>query len=196
MRHSCLRLTAPAFLCLAAVLSGCVPLALGAGATGVVMASQDRGLEQAIDDNEISFEINRKLIAEDSELFKQVSTQVRDGRVVLTGFIDSESDSARVSKIAWSVGGVKQVDNELRIGKPTTLSEKASDSLITTKLRTAIATDSAVSSINYSIKTVRGTVYLSGTAKDAAELKRVIGHAREISGVRNVVSSVTMNPAP
>ncbi len=85
---------------------------------------------------------------------------------------------------------MRQVDNELQTGEPTTFSEKADDSLITTKLRTAITTDSKIASLNYSIKTVRGTVYLSGRAANNDELARVIGHAREIKGVRNVVSNV------
>ena len=172
------------------VLGACVPVVIGAGATGAVMASQDRGLEQGIDDNEISFEINRRLAQKDETLFKRVSTQVRHGRVVLTGFVRNEEDSATVSKIAWGVDGVKQVDNELQTGTPTTFAEKADDSLITTKLKAALLADSAIASFNYSVKTVRGTVYLSGMAASDAELKRVIAHARDISGVRNVVSNV------
>ena len=171
-------------------LPACVPVVLGAGATGAVMASQDRGLEQGINDNEISFEINRRLAAKDSELYKRVSTQVRHGRVVLTGFVRNDEDAALVSKIAWGVDGVTQVDNELQTGKPTSLAEKADDTIITTKLRAKLTGDSAISSLNYSIKTVRGTVYLSGLAASDAELKRVIGHARGVSGVRNVVSNV------
>ena len=171
-------------------LPACVPVVLGAGATGVVMASQERGLEQGITDNEISFEINRRLAAKDGELYKRVSTQVRHGRVVLTGFVRNDEDAALVSKIAWGVDGVTQVDNELQTGKPTSLAEKADDTIITTKLRAKLTGDSAISSLNYSIKTVRGTIYLSGLAASDAELKRVIGHARGVSGVRNVVSNV------
>ena len=37
---------------------------------------------------------------------------------------------------------------------------------------------------------MNGVVYLMGTALDKAELARVIAHARDISGVRNVVSYV------
>lgn len=171
-------------------VSACVPLAVGAGATGVAMASQDRGFEQGINDNEIGFEINRRLAAKSGDLYSRVSTQVRDGRVVLTGFVKSDEDAAAVSKIVWGIGGVRQVDNELQTGNPTTFSEKADDSLITTKLRTALTTDGKIASLNYSIKTVRGTVYLSGRAASKDELTRVIGHAREIKGVRNVVSNV------
>jgi len=179
-------------LALLPMLGACVPVVVGAGATGAVMASQDRGLEQGVDDNEISFEINRRLAKKDEELFKRVSTQVRKGRVVLTGFVRSDADSATVSKIAWSVDGVKQVDNELQTGTPTTFAEKADDSLITTKLKTVLLADSNIASINYSIKTIRGTVYISGTAANSAELQRVIAHARDIKGVRNVVSNVNV----
>jgi osmotically-inducible protein OsmY len=186
MRH----LAAAALIAGGLCITGCVPVLVGAGATGAVMASQDRGLEQGVDDNEISLEINRKLAAKDGELFKRVSTQVQNGRVVLTGFVRNEMDSAAASKVAWSVGGVKQVDNELQTGNPTSFSEKADDSLITTKLRATLLADGAVASINYSIKTIRGTVYLSGIAQNRDELNRVMAHARGVSGVRNVVSNV------
>jgi osmotically-inducible protein OsmY len=184
------RLLATALVFSAFSVSGCVPLVLGGAATGGVMAAQDRGFEQGVDDNEIAFEINRKLAQKDNELFKRVSTQVRSGRVVLTGFVRNEQDSADVSRIAWTVSGVKQVDNELQVGAPTTFAEKTSDTFITTKVRTQITADEAVSGINYSIKTIRGTVYLSGTARNQAELDRVVAHARGVSGVRNVVSNV------
>jgi osmotically-inducible protein OsmY len=185
-----------ACLLFAAPVAGCVPLVLGGATTGAVMASQDRGLEQGIDDNEISFEINRRLAEKDGELFKRVSTQVRHGRVVLTGFVRNEADSATVTQIVWGIDGVKQVDNELQTGNPTSFAEKADDTLITTKLRAAITGDSQIASLNYSIKTVRGTVYLSGLAANRAELDRVIGHARGISGVRNVVSNVDIKKTP
>jgi len=64
------------------------------------------------------------------------------------------------------------------------------DTSITTKLRARLTGDSNVSGINYSIETVDGVVYLMGTARDRAELDRVLAHARDISGVRNVVSYV------
>ncbi|MGV8997587.1 MAG: BON domain-containing protein [Parvibaculaceae bacterium] len=185
--------TLSAGLLVLAALPACVPLAVGAGATGVAMASQDRGLEQGIDDNQIGLEISRRLADKSSDLYSRVSTQVRSGRVVLTGFVKSDEDAAMVSKIVWGIEGVKQVDNELQTGSPTTFTEKADDSLITTKLRTALTTDSKISSLNYSIKTVRGTVYLSGRAANSDELTRVIGHAREIKGVRNVVSNVEVS---
>lgn len=195
MRHYvAVALILPAFS-----LGGCVPLVVGAGATAGVVAAQDRGFEQAVDDNEIAFEINRKLIARDSKLFSRVSTQVSKGRVVLNGFVANPEDRITATKIVWSVSGVREVLDELQVGKPLSFSERTSDALITTKLRARLTGDNSISSINYSIETLRGTVYLMGTAQNRAELDRVIAHARDVSGVRNVVSNVeikTPRPAP
>jgi osmotically-inducible protein OsmY len=40
------------------------------------------------------------------------------------------------------------------------------------------------------LETVRGTIYLLGIAQNKDELVRVISHARDISGVRNIVTHV------
>jgi len=174
----------------ALALGGCVPLVAGAGGAAAVGASQDRGLEQAVDDNEIAFEINRKLLAQHSNLYSGVSTQVRKGRVLLTGRVPAQEDRIAVTRLVWSIGGVKEVINELHVGKEGSFSQSVSDTTISTKLRARLTGDSNVSGINYSIETVDGVVYLMGTALDRAELDRVMAHARDIKGVRNVVSYV------
>ena len=185
-----MRMSWMALLAGAAVLSGCVPLVAGAGGAAMVGAAQERGLEQAVDDNEIAFEINRKLLAKDSSLYRGVSTQVQKGRVLLTGTVPKAEDRVAVTRIVWSIGGVKEVINELNVGESGGFAQSMSDTSISTKLRTRLLGDKNVSSINYSIETVRGTVYLMGTAINQAELDRVVAHARDISGVRNVVSYV------
>ena len=174
----------------ALALGACVPLVAGAGGAAAVGASQDRGLEQAVDDNEIAFEINRKLLAQHSNLYSGVSTQVRKGRVLLTGRVPAQEDRIAVTRLVWSIGGVKEVINELHVGKEGSFSQSVSDTTISTRLRARLTGDSNVSGINYSIETVDGVVYLMGTALDRAELDRVMAHARDIKGVRNVVSYV------
>ncbi|PKQ01175.1 MAG: hypothetical protein CVT73_24225 [Alphaproteobacteria bacterium HGW-Alphaproteobacteria-12] len=174
----------------ALALGGCVPLIAGAGGAAAVGASQDRGFEQAVDDNEIAFEINRKLLAQHSNLYSGISTQVRKGRVLLTGRVPAQEDRIAVTRLVWSIGGVKEVINELHVGKEGGFSQSVSDTTISTKLRARLTGDSNVSGINYSIETVDGVVYLMGTALDRAELDRVVAHARDIKGVRNVVSYV------
>jgi len=179
----------------ALMLGGCVPLALGAGGAAAVGASQDRGLEQAVDDNQIAFEINRKLLAKDSKLYSGVSTQVRKGRVLLSGSVPKPEDRVTVTRLVWTIGGVKEVINELKVGEKGGFSQSVSDTTISTKLRARLTGDGDIAGRNYSIETVAGTVYLMGTARSKTELDRVIAHARDISGVRNVVSYVEVKRA-
>ncbi len=195
MRHFPAVRLLPVLLVSAVCVSGCIPLVVGAGATGAVVAAQDRGLEAGVDDNEIAFEINRKLAEKDADLFRRVSTQITKGRVVLLGTVEKPEDRLTATKIVWTVGGVKEVVDQLQVGKPLSFSEQTSDTVITTKLRAAITGDTSISSINYSIETLRGTVYLMGIAQSQGELDRVVAHARSISGVRNVVSNVEVKSA-
>lgn len=175
--------------------SGCVPLVLGGAATGGVMAAQDRGLEQGVNDNEIAFEINRKLADKNPDLFRRISTQISHGRVVLIGAVAKPEDRPTAVQIVRGVSGVKEVIDEMTVGDTRSFSESTDDTVISTKLRAQITGDNKIVSINYSIDTFRGTVYLMGTAQDQAELDRVMAHARDVSGVRNVVSNVQIKSA-
>ena len=58
-------------------------------------------------------------------------------------------------------------------------------------LLSAIA-DNSVSSLNFSIDVVNGTVYMSGVAADAEEMNRVVSHARELRFAQQVVNYITL----
>ena len=177
-------------LAASAASGGCVPLIVGAGGAAAVGASQERGIDAALDDNKIGIEINRRLVEKDADLYNRTSTLISKGRVMLIGYVANERDKQTAARIAGGVPGVLTLHDELRIGKDTSFSESANDSLIASKLRGRLIGDGKIDSVNYSIKTVRGTVYLMGIAQDQAELSRVISQARSVSGVRDIVSHV------
>src|SRR3546814_11159630 len=64
------------------------------------------------------------------------------------------------------------------------------DSWIVGELRNKILFDREVRSINYSIDSVAGTIYLMGIGQSEKEVLRVIDHARDVPYVRRVVSYV------
>ncbi|MEE2722499.1 MAG: BON domain-containing protein, partial [Pseudomonadota bacterium] len=80
--------------------------------------------------------------------------------------------------------------NEIEVAESGGLTGYGRDIWISTRLQSALLFDKQVSSINYSIKTVRGTVYLIGIAQSRMELDRVINHARSLDYVRKVVNHV------
>ena len=71
----------------------------------------------------------------------------------------------------------------------------ARDTWITTQLKSKLTFDQDVLAINYAIETVNGVVYLIGIAQNQAELERVVGHARDIEYVRNVITHVRVKGA-
>jgi osmotically-inducible protein OsmY len=70
------------------------------------------------------------------------------------------------------------------------------DVLIANTLRSKLFVDSRIKNINYSVDTVNGVVYVMGIAQDEAELERVIAYARDIGGVKRVISHVRMRNDP
>ena len=64
------------------------------------------------------------------------------------------------------------------------------------RLKTKLALDDGVASINYSIDTVSGIVYLFGIARDQDELRRVTNHARDVEYLIRVVSHVWLRGDP
>lgn len=193
------RLKFAAVLCLAAPLglAACSPagMAVGAGATVGVASFQERGLGGAIEDSRIRIQINDLWLKEDEILYRKAGLQVQNGRVLVTGVMPSEEMRAKSIELAWQADGVKEVINEVQIGDGS-FGDYSKDTWISTQLKADLLLDAEVSSINYSIQTVRGVVYLIGIAQSDQELERVLNHARGLANVRKVVSYVQVKTEP
>ena len=176
---------------------GCtVPgMVIGAGATAGIAAAEERGVETALDDLQIDVEIKRRYLNANEDLLTVVSTEVVEGRVLLTGVVDEPEMRIDAARIAWGVDGGSEVINEIRVAGDGSLAQASKDLVITTDLRTRMMGDREISAINYSIETVRGTIYLLGIAQSKSELERVINHARNVSGVRNIIPYVRVKPS-
>lgn len=184
----------PFLLVSSMALSGCtmIGMATGAGASLGVAASQEGGLSRAASDLRIQAQINNLWFSYNSDIFLKLDMTVNQGRVLLTGVVQDPEHRVEAVRLAWQPEGVKQVINEIQVADSEGLMGYAKDAWITTRLRTALTLDSEVQSINYSIDTVQGVVYLIGAAQNQAELNRVIEVARTISNVKRVVSYVKL----
>lgn len=175
---------------------GCGPAIVGAGATLGVAVAQQRTIGNAIDDAGIQLKINRALLEAEGNLFTKVGVEVVEGRVLLTGAVPTAEHRVEAVRIAWNVEGIKEVLNEIQIAERGGITAYANDVRISSQLRLRIITDRTVSDINYSIDTVNGVIYLMGIAGDQTELDTVIGYARGISGVTQVISHVRLKDDP
>jgi osmotically-inducible protein OsmY len=179
-------------------LAGCtrVGVAVGAGAAVGTAASSERGLVTTIDDDRIWLEINQAWLHHDADMFEAAKLQVHEGRVLLSGLVADPNMRVEAVRLAWQVDGVKEVINEIEVSDEGDFGGFLQDRWIVGQLRNKILFDKEVRSINYSIESVAGTVYLMGLAQSQAEAQRVIDHARDIPYVRRVVSHVRLKDDP
>jgi osmotically-inducible protein OsmY len=175
-------------------LTACSPvgIAVGIGASVLTAAQTDKGIRSAAADLGIHAEINHYLFQKDIDLFSSVGLAVERGRVLLTGAVQKPENRIEATRLAWQAAGVQEVINEIQVRNTASLSDRARDIVINKRLQAALLLDNDVKSINYSIDTVNGIVYLFGLARGQSELDRVINHARNIEYVAKVVSYVSL----
>jgi len=118
------------------------------------------------------------------------SVDVYQGHVLLTGSVKKAEDRARAEDLARKVKGVGEVFNEIQVTEEGGLSASAKDFAIETKLKANLLAAKGVTSINYRWRSVNGVVYFLGVARSQEELDKVLTLARQMDGVRNVVSHV------
>jgi osmotically-inducible protein OsmY len=169
-------------------------LALGActSPTGIIDAAtipaEDRSFQDSTVDAEIKFAINKKMLEEESRLFVDVNTVVYDGRVLLTGKVETTAAHDHAERIAYQVPNVKEVINELVVTTDRSFVSGVNDVANEVKIKAQLVATSGVKSINYRWRSLAGTVYLIGTAQNAQELNTVIEVIRRVDGVRRVVN--------
>ena len=181
------------------------PLALGACeavvassavTTGGVAVTQERSLGDAVDDAAIETRISYELYTNEvnKDLFVEVDLESVEGRVLLTGSVNSPEDRIEAVRLAWQAQGVKEVINEIQVTDEGGLKNYSRDVWITTRLRAKLLLDKIIRGVNYNVDTVNGIVYLIGIAQDDAELARVTQIARTIAHVKKVISHVRVLP--
>jgi osmotically-inducible protein OsmY len=172
--------------------TGCAPVVIGGAAVAGSAAAQERGLGGAFRDTDIQARINHLWLQHSMDLYQRLNMTVNEGKVLLTGRARDPEMRLDAVRLAWQADGVKEVINEIEVDDKSTITDSARDTWIATQLRTKLLFDRNISSINYSIDTVNGVVYLMGFARNQAELDRVTGYARELPYVKRVVSYVRL----
>ncbi len=115
---------------------------------------------------------------------------MQNQEVLLTGVVQDASWSQEAEHLAKSVNGVKNVINNIETEGEEGLGSMTSDSWITTRVRSSLLFEKDLYSLNYTIETVNGTVYLTGIGQDETEINRVAEVARNVGGVKKVVNHV------
>jgi osmotically-inducible protein OsmY len=157
---------------------------------------EERGLGGVIDDKLIQAKINSNWLDADPNLFIGLSSEVHEGRVLLTGSVAKPEHRVNAIRIAWQVDGVREVINQIEIKDRSGLVDYVRDAWITTKLIFKLTVDGYIKAINYSVDTVNGHVFIMGIAQDKVERDRVGAHAQDVGYVRRVTNYAVLKNDP
>ena len=174
------------------LFSGCAPAVVGVGTAAVAASSTEKGITTSVSDGLVFTKIQDNFLKTDATLFQFVDVNVNDGAVLLTGKVKTPEEKVLATKLTWEVRGVREVVNEIQVTDKSSIKEVAKDLAASAQLRGKLIADTSVSSLNFSIDVVNGTVYLSGVAADAEEMNRVVSHARELRFAQLVVNYITL----
>ncbi len=177
-------------LCLS--LSACVGVVTGVGAAAVAAGTTEKGFGTSISDNVIKAKITDALFSHDINLFTSITVSVNDGSVLLTGNVKASDDKIQATRIAWQSRGVLEVINELEV-KDISIKQYAKDLTAAAEIRGKLIADQNISSINFSIDVVDGTVFLTGIAASEDEMSKVIDHARSLRFATDVKNYIRIN---
>ena len=181
------------FIFIAFFLSGCAGVASkGLFGTGVSVALDPRTVGTQIDDSIMQKTISAKILSLDKKFLLSVKTKVLDGRIFITGKVDTPEEKLLITKLAWETKGAWSVKNDTKIKEEFNFKQSAKDILITSQLRTAIIVNKNIKATNYQIDTYKKKIYIYGIALTSEEKDLVISEAQEILDVEDVIASIML----
>ena len=175
------------------ILTGCAGVSSkGLFGTGVSVALDPRTVGTQIDDSIMEKSISAKILSRDKKYLLTVKTKVIDGRIFVTGKVDSPEEKLMITKLAWETKGARSVRNDIKIREEFNFKQSAKDLLITSQLRTAIIVNKNIKATNYQIDTYKKKIYIYGIALTSEEKDLVISEAKEILDVEDVIASIIL----
>ncbi|BFN32505.1 hemolysin [Vibrio harveyi] len=167
-------------------MSGCAGLFIAGAATTANIVTDTRTTKEIWQDNNIEFEV---AAIGNKAPFKgkaRVVASSYNGTVVLMGQAPTRELINEFERRARAVSGVKNIHNQIKQKEPLSVTQISNDSWITTKVKSALLTDSELNGIKVKVITEDSDVFLFGYVTPQ-QSDRATEIARNISGVKQVI---------
>lgn len=146
-----------------------------------------------LDDTVITTRVKSALLADQDIKGFDIKVETRKGMVLLSGFVDNQSQIDRVMSVTRIVEGVRDVENRMTLKDgAATIGNKLDDGIVTTKVKSALLADASIKSAQIAVVTQKGEVQLSGFLDNQIQIDRAIAVAGAIEGVRKVVDEMSI----
>ena len=147
----------------------------------------------AIDDSVVTARVKSALLRDPDVKSFGFKVETRKGEVLLSGFVENQTQIDRAIEVTRGVEGVKNVDNKVSLkGGATTVGNKVDDGIVTAKVKAALVADASVKSLDIAVVTRKGEVQLSGFVDNQGQVDRATEVAHGIEGVRSVSNEMSI----
>ena len=174
------------------IISGCQTAYMTGISKAVLIDKEERSFNNYVEDTIILAQLKNEYFSNNENIFFQVSVDVIESRVMLTGIVEQIDERIEATKLAWGIKGVNEVINEIQISNDEGILDYADDLVMKTKINAKLLLEKNILSLNYSIEVVNGVVYLIGIAQNQKELDAVIEISKKTYGVTSVISYVRL----
>ena len=173
-------------------ISGCTTAFVTGASKAVLIEKEERSFSNFVEDTIILAQLKNAYFSNNEKIFFNVSVEVLEGKVLLTGSVDKVAERIEATKLAWSIEGVNEVMNEIQISNDDSILDYDDDLFIKTKIKDKLLLNEGIFNLNYSVEVGNGVVYLIGIAQNKEELDRVINISENTYGTKNVVSYIRL----
>lgn len=173
-------------------ISGCQSAYMATVTQAVLIEKEERSFNNFVEDTIIVAQLKNAYFSNNEKIFFNVSVEVTEGRVLLTGSVEQIDERIEATKLAWGIEGVNEVINEIQISNDEGILDYADDLIMKTKINAKLLLDKDILNLNYSVEVVNSVVYLIGIAQSQEELDSVINISESTYGVQNVINYVRL----
>jgi len=170
----------------AAALDGCVLVAGGAAVGGAVVATDRRSVGVQLEDEAIEGRVHHALDDHIPKNAMSIDVTCYNRKVLLTGLVRTQQMRSDAEAAAAGSENVLRVVNELTVGEPASLGDRADDTVLAGKVKTTLLGADGVPAGVVKTTVNQGVVYLFGKVT-ATEGDTAAKAASRVSGVRRVV---------
>ena len=174
-------------------LQSCAPLVGTVGMVSIGAASKEKGIGTAITDNVIKTKISNLIFKRNTDLIANTKIHVNNGSVLFTGKVKKPNDNIALTKIAWTIRGVNEVNNEIQITDKSSIKNIARDLASVGEIKARIMSDPNINSLNFTIDVVNDKAYISGVASTKEEMILVKSHASSARFIKEVFNYIILN---
>lgn len=176
-------------LSLTLLLQACAAAVVAGGASAVTSASDRRTLGSQIDDSSIVVKAERALEGNKTlEEKAHINVNSYNGILLLTGQAPTQDMVDTAGQLVQGIAGVKDVQNQIRIGNPISFTTRSRDSWITTRVKGLLFADKEISALDIKVITESGEVFLMGLVT-STEADKTVEIARHVNGVARVIKA-------